>query len=288
MYKLDGRDLGFVYVSESNADCNEISNLDIKSINNLFFAVYDQCLQSFDVMNRNNRMYDGNNIWSCITESEKIQSALAHNCWYMEFDHPLAIYKDQPLSPERIQTPYRPDACAIITKPRMVGNKLYATIKTTSNSHGTDLAKDMVTIDLKPMASLRAIANMTVRNGKPYVIARKVITYDRVDYGSHREADQITPAKIIVKKPNVTMESTSNDNYEDVSVIIPLTEILRDIGEKDVNNQVVLESFGLDTDDIIGLDSTNTRTIIKNDGDMMYINMDPTTVKRVNDYLSSF
>ena len=286
----DGDELGYVYISENtNTGFNDLKDINVNDKNGILVVEYDQCLQSFDVLNRNQRYYDKDNIWDCIVHSEKIQSQLAHNGWFSELDHPMAKYAGQKLSPERIQNPEYRESCCVITNPRLSGNLLIARMKTLPNNLGTDLAKMIIGVNYKPMASCRAIANMITKNGKPYVFCKKLITYDTVNYASHREADMLSPAKAIVKKVQAVTESAKdavNDAVE--SYVIPLKEILQNVINKDVTTQMVMESFDLDTDCLIGFSDNNTHAVIKERDNRLYVKMSPDTVKDVNDYFASF
>lgn len=287
----DGDDLGYVYIAEQT----NIGRNDLRSINvidedpNIFMVEYTQCLQSFDVLNRNQRYYDKDNIWDCIANSEKIQSQLAHNGWFSELDHPMAKYANMKLSPERIQNPEFRESCCVIKNPRLEGNLLMAEMRTLPNKLGTDLAKMIVGVNYKPMASCRAIANMSSKNGKPYVFVKRLITYDTVNYASHREADVVSPIKTIVKKVGEFTESAKDVIEEGTkAVVIPLREILMNVANKDVTTQMVMESFDLTDDCLIGFDDNNTHAILKESDNRIFVKMSPETVKNVNDYFASF
>lgn len=286
----DGEDLGFMYISENtNTGYNDLKDMNVIDQNGILVVEYDQCLQSFDVLNRNGRYYDKNNVWDCIANSEKIQSQLAHNGWFSELDHPLAKYAGQKLSPERIQNAEYRESCCVITNPRIEGNLLVARMKTLPIKYGIDLAKLIIGINYKPMASCRAIANMTSKNGKPYVVCKKIITYDTVNYASHREADMLSPAKTVIKKVQAVTESCVDTVKEAAtSCVIPLKEILEVVANRDVTTQMVMESFDLNDDCILGFNDAHTHAIIKDEDNRIYVKMSPDTVRSVNDYFASF
>lgn len=285
-------DLGLYYISEiSNEGINTIESMEVVDKGHgIFFVTYEQTLQSFDVLNRNQRFYDGDNIWECI-QTEKIQSQLAHNGWFMELDHPMQVYKDKPLSPERIQSISYDRRCALIKKPRRVGNLLKATIETTNNNLGEGLAKDIIAHGYQPMASCRAIANIVNRGGKPYVMVKRLITYDTVNYASHREADSDKSSmNTVVKDININInESANNVNINSYDVMIPLKEILESVGKTDVNAQLIMESFEIDPNNLIGFNNTNTQMIMKDaSNNMIYANISRESTKKVNDFFASF
>ena len=285
-------DLGLYYISEiSNEGINTIESMEVVDKGHgIFFVTYEQTLQSFDVLNRNQRFYDGDNIWECI-QTEKIQSQLAHNGWFMELDHPMQVYKDKPLSPERIQSISYDRRCALIKKPRRVGNLLKATIETTNNDLGEGLAKDIIAHGYQPMASCRAIANIVNRGGKPYVMVKRLITYDTVNYASHREADSDKSSMhTVVTDLNINInESANNVNINSYDVMIPLKEILESVGKTDVNAQLIMESFEIDPNNLIGFNNTNTQMIMKDaSNNMIYANISRESTKKVNDFFASF
>lgn len=290
-------DLGFVYLAEtSNEGYENFDKFDVIETNGLFMVQFTQILQSFDVLNRNNRYYDGDNVWDCIM-AEKVQSQLAHNGLFMELDHPMQKYKDKPLSAERIQSIDYDRRCAVIKNLKRTGNLIQGTITTTNNDLGVGIAKDIVGIGYRPMASCRAIASMIMKNNKPYVQMKRFITYDMVSYASHKEADTVggyTPISKSIKAVKESVEDTIKEKaipmieYVNNDIIIPLRDILTNLGEKDVTTQVVLESFNLDTDDIIGVTKDHNKLIIENDGNYIYANISKDSVNKVNDFFTSF
>ena len=292
---LEDESMGLYYISEiSNEGENTIEDLDVVDEGHgIFYVKYMQTLQSFDVMNRNQRHYDGDNVWDCIVNSEKIQSQIRHNGWFMELDHPMQIYKDKPLTPERIQNPSYDRRCAIIKKPFRTSNLLRSPIVTTCNDLGEGLAKDIIAHKYQPMASLRAIANLINKGGKPYVWVKKVITYDTVNYASHREADSdMNTMRTVTKAINAgpltestVIERPSLDNYD---MLIPLKDILEMVGKTDVNAQIIMESFEIDTKELVGFNQNRTQMIMKDGTNTIYANISPESTRKVNDFFASF
>lgn len=293
IYDKDFSDLGYAFISESSG-IQEINNMDVCNTNGFTVVEFDAVLQSFDVKNRNERYYDAQNVWSNIVGSEKIQSQLAHNGWFSELNHPYQEYEGMKLTPERIQNIDYDRRCSVISNPQLKGNLLYGHIRTTPGTEfGRGLAADMIAVGYKPMYSVRAIAGMTMRNNKPYVMVRRLITYDTVNYASHRESDMASPGKVTTKcvKNGSYLESAGCD-YEcnmitESGVIIPLKEILARVG-MDANTSVVMESFGLETAQLVGFNAERTHSIIKDGDNRIYAKMNPNTVAEVNDFLASF
>ena len=283
---MKDQDMGLMYISESVSGEKMISNLDCYDKNNLFYVVFDTNLQSFDVINRNQRMYKADNIWECI-QQEKIQCLLRDGCWFGEWDHPTPEKKDEQLSPERIQNVPPAKRAFKIMQPKLVGNLLQGKIQSAQNDIGISFAKEILA-GWKPSFSCRAIATLKLINGKPTVIVRRLITYDGVWYPSHKEAHSISGIKPVNKIINAVTESV-NDIKETVKdIMIPLKEILESVGKTDVNTQMIMESFDLSMDSLVGIDDTHTKAIIKDKDNMIYTNISPETKHRVDDFFNSF
>lgn len=288
--KLLDNDMGFVFIEEmTSPDENIVKNFDVTDKNGIFFVDFETCLHSFDVMNRNSRMYRAKNIQDCLN-TERIQSYLAHGGWFGEMNHPTPEYKDRPLSPERIQDIKMDNTSHKMLNPHITGNMLVSRVQSDSGtSAGMNLARKMVQ-GFIPGFSCRAIATMMLENGKPVVIVRKIITYDWVLYQSHREAEQITstPTKFVSKFANCVQDVKERVENTAKDVMIPLKEILESVGRTDVNAQLIMESFDLSTDSLVGFSAGNRHLIMKDVNNMIYCNIDHDSRKKVNDYLRSF
>ena len=281
-------DLGFLYIAEQTSpEQNEVKNFDVTNKDGVFFVDFESCIHSFDVMNRNIRMYDGDNVVECLN-TERMNHYFSHGGLFGEQNHPIPIYKDRPLSPERIQDIDMSNTSHKIFRPRRQGNLLIARIQSDAGTAaGMNLAKKMVQ-GFIPGFSCRAIASMSMKNGKPVVDVRKIITYDWVFFQSHREAEQIqsVPNKFVHKVANAVNEYvTEETGSEDVSV--PVSQILEYAGYKDVNAQVVMEAFELDKTSLVGFSKDNKQIIMKDSDNTIYCNMLPETRNKVNDYLRS-
>ena len=288
IYMKRNSDLGFLYIAEQTSpEQNEVKNFDVTNKDGVFFVDFESCIHSFDVMNRNIRMYDGDNVMECLN-TERMNHYFSHGGLFGEQNHPIPIYKDRPLSPERIQDIDMNNTSHKIFRPRRQGNLLIARIQSDAGTAaGMNLAKKMVQ-GFIPGFSCRAIASMSMKNGKPVVDVRKIITYDWVLFQSHREAEQIqsVPNKFVHKVANAVNEYvTEETGSEDISV--PVSQILEYAGYKDVNAQVVMEAFELDKTSLVGFSRDNKHIIMKDSDNTIYCNMLPETRNKVNDYLRS-
>lgn len=287
MAKIDNSPIGYMYISESFSSDNTIKNMDTSGRPDLFYVTFDTNLQDFDVENRNRRYYDASNIMECI-QTEKIQSLLKTGGWFGEFSHPGSEYAGEKLSPERIQDVPPKERAFKIMNPKLVGNVLTAKIQSAQGEVGESFGKEVLA-GWQPQFSVRAIAHMVSRHGKPYVIVKRLITYDAPWYPSHKIA-HATSAPVITTKSFTESVSNAIESAKDYinGVMVPLKEILEDVGRTDVNAGMIMEAFDLDLDCLAGFDTSREHIIIKDDNNMIYANINPATVKKVNEFYHSF
>lgn len=209
-------------------------------------------------------------------------------------NHPTPEHKDRPLSPERIQDIKMSNTSHKMLNPHCEGNLLVSRIQSDAGTEaGMNLAKKMVQ-GFIPGFSCRAIASLMLEAGKPVVNVRKIITYDWVLFQSHREAEQIRnkPTKFVSKVANAVTEVTEkvHEKFTETAegLLIPLKEILESVGKRDVNTQIIMESFDLNNDDLVGFTNDHRNIIIRDNNNMIYCNIDQESRKRVNEYFKSF
>lgn len=283
-------DLGFVYLCEStDVDIKKVGDLKIYNDNNIFFVEFDSVLQSFGVQNRNKRFYTAENVWSAI-QTPKIQDLLAHDSWFGECNHPTQKEQNQKLSAERIRDVWPQNRSHKIMKPRIEGNLLKARIQTDAGTDvGIGFAKSIIQ-GMVPRFSCRSIASLQMINGRPTVVIRLLVTYDWVFYPSHPEAEMIGHLeKPVLESVGSGLDFLPADTgVTEKDVLIPLHEILDLVGNKDMNTEILLESFDLGIEDLVGFNESHTHAIIKDNDNMIYAKIRPETKKRVDDFFASF
>lgn len=294
MKKCFDEDLGYMYVCESSVDENfqKMGDIRIYDKNGIFFVDFDAVLQTFGVENRNHRYYLAENVWSAI-QTPKIQALLKDNAWYGEQNHPTQEYQDKKLTPERIREPWMPNRSHKIMRPFLDGNMLRGHIQTASGTAaGVGFAKEIIQ-GLYPRFSCRSIASLKEINRKPTVIIKVLITYDWVYYPSHAEAGLCdkngheTVVRPILESGSITYEyPMSGVSPEDV--MLPLNEIITLVGNKDANTGMILESFDLSLEDIVGFDKTHDHAIIRDKDNTIYAKIRPETKHAVDDFFASF
>lgn len=275
--------MGFMYISEGVSDNPRVSNINTNKSADLFYITFETNLQDFDVENRNKRYYDASNVMECI-KSEKIQSLLNSNGWFGEFAHPMPTTINEKLSAERIQDVPPEKRAFKIMNPILKGNILTALIQSAQGQVGEGFGKEVLAGWL-PQFSARAIAQMVNKGGKPYVMMKRLITYDAPWFPSHAIAHATSSPKVTFKSFTESVNISPTDVINGVT--ISLKEILED-ANKDSNVEAIMEAFNLDFKDIVGFDSKRKHTIIRDENNLIYANINPNTVKKVNDFYNSF
>lgn len=247
------------YISEQTSFAEDYKNFGYKvhDKGNRFYLTFIGTLQSFDVENRNRRIYEAANIMNCINTDEYILSMLRQQSWVGEIDHPTATYADQELSQERISKPDFKFSSHYIRKPSLTGNLLKAPIQTdSSNEHGMNMAIKIVDGKIVPAFSARSFGELINKMCRPVVRVKRLITYDWVAFPSHREA-------LADIKPGILEESVNMFEQHSGGKIIQFTELAKMAANNSKEIEWLCESFGLTIDNIIGLNDTGDSVIIQ-------------------------
>ena len=288
--------IGLMYLAEQTSpDDYKIKNLEIKQLMGAAYACFEAVLHSFDVLNRNRRMYDGDNVWNCITTSDRIQDSLSKRGWGGERDHPGQMTENAKLTAERVQRIEMGNTSHIIIAPRREGNLIVSPIETWT---GTDVGIGMgraVAQGLIPSFSCRSIACMKYRGSKPYVEVKKVITYDWVWYPSHKDAImrgkasfQIGPnEKVLLEScyDGIGIPTSSQDMFVPITQFTDFKDL---ITELDPNMTLLTESGMYDSTDIKGFDPITKNIIVERTGEKLFVNTSVDTKRRIDDFLTSF
>ena len=241
--------LGYVYLREDvSPDAPTASNIQICDKPNIFYVEFDATLQSFGVMNRNHRVYNQSNVWSCIQNDEKIQDLMKNNSWFGEMDHPTPRLKNEELSPERIMNSIPGNTSHKIMNPYCKGNLINAHIQTDAGTEaGMNMAKKIIQ-GMVPRFSARALAELINKNGTPTVNMKKLITYDWVLYPSFSKAEMCGDATGSARSIPL-MESGESDVLSSSDVFVPFEELAQDLEASDPNISAFMESGQFSHDD---------------------------------------
>lgn len=279
--------IGYVYLREDvSPDAPTASNIQICDKPNIFYVEFDATLQSFGVMNRNHRVYNQSNVWSCIQNDEKIQDLMKNNSWFGEMDHPTPRLKNEELSPERIMNSIPGNTSHKIMNPYCKGNLINAHIQTDAGTEaGMNMAKKIIQ-GMVPRFSARALAELINKNGTPTVNMKKLITYDWVLYPSHVEAHANTAPKAIIKSVEAVTESVTPEVVT-IMPVIPIKEILEYAMQKSENCQMITEAFEITPSDL-GISNDQANLIVKEAGGNVYgIKLEEKVRKNISGYLAN-
>ena len=147
------------------------SSIDINGQKKKFINI-DTTLQSFEVMNWNQRIYGGDIVMNAIDNDGMIQNDIKKGQWIGEYGHPLD------LTPRRQMIIYPPTSSHRILNYRREGNLLKGHVQTLANDMGTQMMETILQ-DVPASFSLRSLGSvdMATRRVKAPL---KVITYDSV------------------------------------------------------------------------------------------------------------
>ena len=70
--------------------------------------------------------------------------------------------------------------------------------------------------------------------------------------------------------------------------MIPLDELIGFTADRDENIKILMESFELTREDIVGFDSTLEHAIVRDGNNVIFANISAKTTNEVKDFLSSF
>jgi hypothetical protein len=207
------------------------------------FCIFEATLQTFNCYNRMGRRYDAQNVCSVIDNDERIQTLLKQNKWRGELNHPNPDIKGQQYSDIRMTIPEPLNSSHFISHNRLEGDKYKGRITTHPGTKaGICAASEVIDLGVVPSFSVRLLGNMIpgAPHNQPNMRVTKVITWDMVDFPSHRGADADIDAKI--------MESAD---------VFFLKELANYCAEESETLSVVCESFQISPDEITGIKNGN-------------------------------
>lgn len=235
------------------------SAVDINGTKRKFITI-DTVLQSFEVMNWNQRIYGGNLVMESINNDGMIQNDIKRGQWIGEYGHPLD------LTPRRQMIIYPPTTSHRILNYRREGNLLCGHVQTLANDMGTQMM-ECILQNVPASFSLRSLGSvdMATRRVKAPL---KVITYDSVFRPSHIEAYQneiLTEATTFIPTGETLL-----DIMTESAIYVPINETMDQIlgyaKERSTNVQIVADMFKLDSIEC-SLNESGTRMNIKIDAE---------------------
>jgi len=263
----------FVQEAPSPSDYDRRGLKILTAIDGQHFCEFPATLQTFNCYNRMNRRYDPRNLCSVIDNDERIQTLLKQNKWRGEWNHPNPAIKGQQYSDIRMTIPDPDNTSHMISNNRLEGDRYRATIRTHSGTKvGQAVSSEIIDMGAVPSFSVRLLGNMIPNApvNQPNMRVTRVITYDMVDFPSHRDADGD------VKPINWNEYATLGESIEKVIFMQELAKYCVDQSE---NMQVVCESFQISPEELIGVTDRGSLEVGTTDGARLLIPM-PEKVQR--------
>jgi hypothetical protein len=222
------------------------------SVDGHHYCEFDATLQTFNCQNRMRRQYDPHNLVSVIDNDERIQTLVRQNKWRGELNHPNPEIKGEQYSDIRMTIPEPMRTSHMIRKNRLEGDKYKGIITTHPGTEcGQAASSEIIDLGAVPSFSVRLLGNMipNAPAGQPNMRVTKVITYDMVDFPSHRNADGDV-------KPIVHQEGN----------VIFLNKLAKYCVDQSENLQVVCESFQITPEELMGVSNDGSLLVNVNDG----------------------
>ena len=211
------------------------------------YCEFDATLQTFGSQNRMRRQYDPQNLVSVIDNDERIQTLVKQNKWRGELNHPNPEIKGEQYSDIRMTIPEPMRTSHMIRHNRLEGDKYKGIITTHPGTEcGRAASSEIIDLGAVPSFSVRLLGSMIPNApiGRPNMRVTKVITYDMVDFPSHKNADGDV-------KPIVHQEGN----------IIFLNQLAKYCVDQSENLKVVCESFEISPEELMGINNNGEMEI---------------------------
>lgn len=210
-----------------------VNNLREVKDNGLLYVKFETVLQSFNVKNRNKRIYDGDAIMESLA-ADHIQELIREGSFVSEYGHPLDpnMSRVSQIDPARI--------CGRVNSYYRVGNLLKGEFETFDDGAlGTVLTRRILQ-GMNPAFSLRAIAPLHVdRNGDKIMRSRAhIVAYDAVILPSHREAYRDKNKNLQICRESMDIE-LKNATREEVAFALNESMITNFIKDESKNIKLI-------------------------------------------------
>lgn len=203
-------------VMEQVTEPSPIQNVKEIKRDGLLYLKFDTVLQSFEVQNRNKRIYSGDAIMESLA-APHVQELLRKKSFVSEYGHPLSkdMSRVTQIDPARV--------CGRINSYYRVGNLLKGEFETFDDGAlGTVLTRRILQ-GMEPAYSLRAVAKLNkTKDGKDIMNTKAhVVSYDTVILPSHVEAYRDESKDIqLVNQPIQESTIIEYDNAEDYAFVV--------------------------------------------------------------------
>lgn len=258
-----------------------VNNLREYKENGLLYVKFDTVLQSFNVKNRNKRIYDGDAILESLA-ADHVQELIREGSFVSEYGHPL----DQQMSRVSQIDPAR--ICGRINSYYRTGNILRGEFESFDDGAlGTVLTRRILQ-KMNPAFSLRAIAPLHVNKNGDKVMKSKahIVAFDVVVLPSHKEAyrDKTKELQICRESMEIDLKNATRDEVVFALNESMITEFIKDESKnvKLIQNvcEVIPESIKV-TPDLKNI-------ILKEGSNTFYVKTEDKIKQDIQNFLSRF
>lgn len=274
--------VGYVLM-ENISEPVKIRNVRECTNNGLLYLKFDTVLQSFEVKNRNKRIYSGDAVMESLA-APHVQELIKKGSFVSEYGHPLSkeMSRVTQIDPARV--------CGRVNSYYRSGNLLKGEFETFDDgAMGTMLTRRILQ-GMEPAHSLRAVAKLsTNRNGDAIMNTRAhVIAYDTVILPSHVEAYRDDSKDIsIIQQPIVATESTEFENQEDYAFCVN-ESMLTDFVTEESSNVKLIKNICEVIPETIKLTKDLKHIILKEGTDTYYVNTEDKIKHDIRNFLRKF
>ena len=278
------KDNVFAYVlMEEMSEPVQIRNVKECSKNGLLYLIFDTILQSFEVKNRNKRIYSGDAVMESLA-APHVQELIKKGSFVSEYGHPLVkdMSRVTQIDPARV--------CGRVNSYYRTGNLLKGEFETFDDGGlGTMLTRRILQ-GLEPAHSLRAVAKLSKdRNGNDIMNSRAhIIAYDTVILPSHMEAYRDESKDIrVVNQPIVATESTEFGSHEEYAFVVN-ESMLTDFVMEESKNVKLIKNICEVIPETIQLTSDLKHIILKEGTETYYVDTEDKIKHDIRNFLSKF
>lgn len=278
------KDNVFAYVlMEEMSEPVQIRNVKECSKNGLLYLIFDTVLQSFEVKNRNKRIYSGDAVMESLA-APHVQELIKKGSFVSEYGHPLVkdMSRVTQIDPARV--------CGRVNSYYRTGNLLKGEFETFDDGGlGTMLTRRILQ-GLEPAHSLRAVAKLSKdRNGNDIMNSRAhIIAYDTVILPSHIEAYRDESKDIrVVNQPILATESTEFGSHEEYAFVVN-ESMLTDFVMEESKNVKLIKNICEVIPETIKLTPDLKHIILKEGTETYYVDTEDKIKHDIRNFLSKF
>lgn len=269
-------------VMEQTSEPEPVKNLKEYKDNGLFYVKFNMTMQSFNVKNRNKRMYDGD----CMMDSlnaEHIQEALRKHAFVSEYGHPVTndMQRITQIDPARV--------CGRFNSYNRVGNLLKGEFETFDDGAlGTTLTRRILQ-KVEPATSLRAVAPLTkTRSGESIMKSKAhIVCYDIVFGPSHKEA--YTDMETLTKVSQPIYESYNGIEPTKQDIVFALNEsMILDYVKEESKNVKLISNICEVLTDTMQMTPDLKNIILREGNETYYIKTEEKIKHDIRSFMSKF